>query len=288
MGRRSPLFAVPAFVIYTALLIVPIAIAFYFSFTDWNGIVTNRMNWIGARNFEAMLRDDRLWNAVKVTLTIVVSVTLAVNALGLAFALLLNKAGKLTNVLRSVFFVPFILSTVAVSFIWITILSYTGVLNTVLASIGLESLQTDYIGNTNRAIISLIVIETWKTMGFNMVILLAALQTVPEELYEACTIDGGGRWSKFRNVTLPLIVPGLTISVLMTVMSEMRQFDLVKVITDGGPGTSTETVTYNIITQAFGNNMLGYASAIALVLFIVIIGVSILQIALSRRMEVER
>ena len=119
-----------------------------------------------------------------------------------------------------------------------------------------------------------------------MVLYLASLQTVPEELYEACTVDGGSRWQKFRYITLPMIVPGITISVIMSIMTEMKQYDIVKVITNGGPGYSTETVTYNIVTQAFGNNMLGYSSAIAVFLFVVIAVISVIQIKASNRMEV--
>lgn len=287
MEKRSILFVVPAFVIYTVLLIIPIVAAFFLSLTNWNGVFISNIHYIGFQNFIDMLKDDRLFHALKVTLTIVFVVTISVNVLGLFFAMLLNKAGKVTNVFRSVFFIPYVISTVAVSFIWISILSYTGILNYLLGVIGLESLQTDYIGIGTNAIRSISAIEIWKTLGFNMVIYLAALQTIPAELYEACEIDGGNLWNKFRHITLPMIIPGITISVLLSIMTEMKQYDLVKVITNGGPGTSTETISYNIITQAFGNNMLGYSSAIALVLFVVIVAVSIIQIKISQKLEVE-
>ena len=119
-----------------------------------------------------------------------------------------------------------------------------------------------------------------------MIFYLSALEKVPGELYEACIVDGGTRWQQFRYVTLPMIVPGITISVIMSVMTEMKQYDIVKVITNGGPGYSTETITYNIVTQAFGNNMLGYSSAIAVFLFVIIAAISVLQIQLSKKMEV--
>lgn len=287
MRKKSMLFAAPAFIIYTALLIIPILVAFFLSFTNWNGIASSSIKFVGINNFINLFKDARLLNAIKVTFTIAITVTIVVNILGLVFAILLNKAGKLTNIFRSIFFMPYVLSTVAVSFIWISILSYTGALNSILGAVGLASLQQDYIGNAKNAIRSICIIEIWKTVGFNMVIYLASLQTIPSELYEACTIDGGSIWDKFKNVTFPMIIPGITISVLMSIITEMRQFDLVKVITDGGPGNSTETIAYNIITQAFGNNMLGYSSAIALILFIITGTISILQINLSRRMEVE-
>ena len=200
-------------------------------------------------------------------------------------AILLNQAKKLTNVFRSIFFLPYVISTVAISFIWLSILSYTGVLNNLLTLVGLESMVNDFIGNTDNAIKSICIIEIWRTVGFHMVLYLASIQTVPQELYEACTVDGGSKWQQFIYVTLPMIIPGITVSVIMSVMTEMKQYDIIKIITNGGPGYSTETITYNIVTQAFGNNMLGYSSALAVFLFVVIAAISIIQLKISSKFE---
>ncbi len=283
MRKKSIIFILPALFIYTFLMIIPILGAFGLSFTDWNGL-SAEYNFTGLRNYIEMFRDDRLRNAIVVTLKITVIVSISVNVLGLFIACLLNRAKKLTNVLRSVFFLPYVISTVAISFIWLSILSYTGVFNNILDLIGFGDLVTDYIGNAKNAVRSICVIEIWRMLGFHMVLYLASIQTVPEELYEACTVDGGSKWQKFRYVTLPMIVPGITISVIMSVMTEMKQYDIVKVITNGGPGYSTETITYNIVTQAFGNNMLGYSSAIAVFLFVVIAAISVLQLKLADRL----
>lgn len=285
MKKRSKLFIVPAFIIYTVLMIIPIIGAFGLSFTDWNGISAD-YDFVGIQNYLSMLSDARLGNAVAVTLKITVTVVLVVNILGLFIAILLSQAGKLTNIFRSVFFLPYVLSTVAISFIWLAILSYTGVLNSLLEIVGLGDLINDYIGNAPNAIKSICIIEIWRTLGFHMVLYLASIQTVPRDLYEACIVDGGNKWQQFRYVTLPMIVPGITISVIMSIMTEMKQYDIVKVITNGGPGYSTETITYNIVTQAFGNNMLGYSSAIAVFLFVIIAAISVLQIQLSKKLEV--
>ncbi len=285
MRKRSKLFLLPAFVIYTVLLILPILGAFYLSFTDWNGISPG-YHIVGLKNYMDMLRDMRLRNAIGITLAITLTVSISVNVLGLFIASLVNQAGKWVNAIRSVFFLPYVISTVAISFIWLSILSYTGVLNRILEMAGLGNLAADYIGNASNAVKSICVIEIWRTLGFHMVLYLASIQTVPEELYEACTMDGGNRWQKFRYVTLPMIVPGITISVIMSIMTEMKQYDIVKVITNGGPGYSTETITFNIVTQAFGNNMLGYSSAIAVFLFVVIAAITILQLKVRSRMEV--
>lgn len=275
--KRSKLFIIPAFLIYTFLMIIPILGAFGLSFTDWNGI-SDSYHFVGLKNYSSMFTDSRLHNAIGITLKITITVSLAVNVLGLFIACLLNRTKKIVNALRSVFFLPYVISTVAISFIWLSILSYTGVLNSVLNLIGLGDFAADYIGNTRNAVKSICVIEIWRTLGFHMVLYLASIQTVPEELYEACTMDGGSRWQKFRYITLPMIIPGITISVIMSIMTEMKQYDIVKIITNGGPGYSTETITYNIVTQAFGNNMLGYSSSIAVFLFLVIAAISIVQL----------
>ncbi|MGN0413096.1 MAG: carbohydrate ABC transporter permease [Lachnospiraceae bacterium] len=285
MRKKSILFVLPAFVIYTFLMIIPIIGAFYLSLTDWNGI-SQAYHVVGMKNYIDMLSDARLRNAIMVTLKITLTVSISVNVLGLFVACLLNRAGKMINALRSIFFLPYVISTVAISFIWLSILSYTGVLNTILNALGMSSVIADYVGNAKNAIKSICVIEIWRTLGFHMVLYLASIQTVPEELYEACTMDGGTGWQKFRYVTLPMIVPGITISIIMSIMTEMKQYDVVKVITNGGPGYSTETVTYNIVTQAFGNNMLGYSSAIAVFLFAIIAIITIIQLKVSKKMEV--
>lgn len=285
MKKKSKWFFVPALLIYTVLMIIPIIGAFLLSFTDWNGITAN-YNIVGFKNYINMFQDDRFRHAVVVTVTITIIVCVVVNVLGLLIACLLNRAGKMTNALRCVFFLPYVISTVAISFIWLSILSYTGVLNSILEAIGFGNIIADYIGNSQNAIKSICIVEIWRILGFHMVIYLASIQTVPEELYEAATMDGATRWKKFTYVTLPMIVPGITISVIMSIMTEMKQYDIVKVITNGGPGYSTETLTYNIVTQAFGNNMLGYSSAIAVFLFVVIAVISIIQLKISNRLEV--
>jgi len=280
-------FVTPALVVYVVMLIIPIAIAFGFSFTNWNGVAVTPPKFIGFDNYGALLSDVRLKEAVGNTVLITVVVVLSVNVIGLGLALLLNRAGRMITLSRSVFFAPYVLSTVAISFIWLSILSYTGVLNSFLISIGLEQFTSDFIGTKAAALRSICLVEIWRTLGFHMVIYLAALQTVPQDLYEACTVDGGSGWHKFRYVTLPLIVPGITISFLMSIINELRMYDSVKVLTDGGPGYATETITYNIVTQAFGTNMLGYSCAIAVCLFAVIATIAVIQIRISKTREVE-
>lgn len=278
-------FALPAFIIYTVLLIIPILMAFGFSFIKWNGIGT--MKFVGLKNYINMSADKRLGNAVGNTMLIAASVVVLVNLLGLLLAILINKPSMRNNLFRTVFFIPFVLSAVAISFVWKSILSYNGVLNGILNSLGMQGLAGNWLGKKENALICVIAVELWRTLGYHMMLYLAALQTVPQELYEACTIDGGNAWNRFRNVTLPLIVPGMSVSVLMSIINELRVYDVVKILTDGGPGYDTETIVYNIVAQGFANNMVGYSSAIAVVLFLVIGAISVFVVSKAGRMEVE-
>ncbi|MDD3338784.1 MAG: sugar ABC transporter permease [Lachnospiraceae bacterium] len=278
-------FAAPAFVIYTVLLVIPILMAFYFSLNKWNGF--NEMTFIGLNNYLNVFKDSRLGNAVGNTAVISIVVVLVVNVLGLGLAMLVNKASAKSNIFRTVFFIPFVLSTVAISFVWKSILSYNGVLNSMLTALGQSGLVGNWLGKQGPAIVCIILVEIWRTLGYHMMLYLAALQTVPQELYEACTVDGGNRWDKFRNVTLPLIIPGMSVSILMSIINELRMYDVVKIMTDGGPGYDTETVVYNIVSQGFSNNMVGYSSAISVVLFLVIGAISIFIVTKMSGKEVE-
>jgi ABC-type sugar transport system permease subunit len=284
--KVSILFALPAGLIYTALLVIPIILALFISFTKWNGF--SAIQFIGLDNYSRVFSDKRLGGAIINTLVISLVFVTAVNVLGLLFALAVNRPGSRSNFFRAAFFCPFVLSSVAVSFVWKSILSYTGVLNTVLQSVGLEGMIGNYFGSRNSALICICVVEIWRGLGYYMVIYLAALQTVPAELYEACTVDGGSAWQKFTSVTLPMIIPGATVSILMSVINILRVYDTVKVLTDGGPGYDTETVVYNIVAQGFSNNLLGYSSAIAVVLFLVIGGITVGITQVSNALEAER
>lgn len=284
-NKMSIGFAVPAFVIYTVLLVIPILMAFYFSLNKWNGF--NAMEFLGLENYFNVFKDARLGNAVKNTAVISVVVVILVNVLGLFLAMLVNTASAKSNIFRIVFFIPFVLSTVAISFVWKSILSYNGVLNGMLEALGQSELIGNWLGKQGPAIVCIIIVEIWRTLGYHMMLYLAALQTVPQELYEACTVDGGNRWKKFRNVTLPLIIPGMSVSLLMSIINELRMYDVVKIMTDGGPGYDTETVVYNIVSQGFSNNMVGYSSAISVVLFLAIGAISIFIVRAMNKKEVE-
>lgn len=287
MGKKEVSFgfALPAFFIYTALLVIPVIMAFYFSLTKWNGF--GKMEFIGLKNYFNVFKDIRFFHAVENTLIISIASVVFVNVFGLFLAIQVNRLSLRNNIFRTIFFIPFVLSPVAVSFVWKSILSYTGLLNGILETIGGYGWIGNWLGEKEGAVVCIIIVEIWRILGYHMMLYLAALQTVPEELYEACTVDGGNAWKKFWNVTLPLIVPGASVSILMSVINELRVYDTVKILTDGGPGYDTETIVYNIVAQGFTNNMVGYSSAISVVLFVVIGLISVFIMHVMRKREAE-
>ena len=282
-NKVSATYLLPAGVIYTVLLIIPIIYAFALSFVKWDGIGT--MKFIGFDNYIRLFKDSRISNAAVNTIILATVNVVLVNVLALLLALMLNKTSKRTSVFRVIYFLPYVLSGVAISLIWKGILSYTGVLNSVFNALGLEKLVGYYFSSRWPAMAFISVVEIWHSLGYYMIIYLAALQTVPEELYEACTIDGGTSFQKFRYITLPMIIPGATVSLLMSIISQLRIYDTVKVMTDGGPGYDTETIVYSIVSYGFGKSQMGYASAIAVVLFFAIGIMTILTKRLGRQME---
>lgn len=294
-GRRrgylnpSFAFAMPGTLVYSLLLMLPILFAFASSFTNWNGLTINLENlrFIGIDNYSRMMEDTALKTAVGVTLFITVVVVLAVNILGLGLAVILKNSGRMTNIIRTVFFLPYILSSIAVSFIWMAIISYTGIINSFLISIGLDDFIINFSATKWSSIFWICVVEIWRSIGFYMTIYLAALQGVPQELYEACVMDGSGKWSRFIHITLPMIVPQITVAFLLSVINELRIYDVIFVLTGGGPGTSTQSITYNILTQSFVNWRSGYASAMAVALCVVITIIAAVSMKISKKLEVD-
>ncbi|WP_246358482.1 carbohydrate ABC transporter permease [Paenibacillus phytorum] len=236
-------------------------------------------------NYTDLMKDSLFGHAIIVTCMIALIVTLASNVLGLLSALLVNFKGWIYNTARTVFFTPQVLSPVIVGFIWSIILTNDGVLNKLLGYIGLSG--TSWLANTNIVVYSIIAVIVWQSMGFCTVIFLAMLQSIPSDLYEASIIDGCNRWKKFKHITFPLLAPGITINTVMLLISSFKVFDQVVVLTNGGPGTTTETISLKIINMGFVENQMGYASSMAVVLFLLIGSISVFVVSILKRREVE-
>jgi ABC-type sugar transport system permease subunit len=191
----------------------------------------------------------------------------------------------MTNFYRSVFFFPLLMSSVAVGFIWKSILSYNGLFNNLLEHFGNERIE--FLGNPNYAVLTITFLAVWQSTGFVIVIYLAGLQTIPGELFDAANIDGASKWQQFRNVTFPLLAPAFTTSIVFNFTGMMREYDRVAVLTSGGPAGSTETIAYHVVRVGFSANRLSYASSLA-VYMLIVVGVLAVSMTIYLRKREER
>ena len=274
------LFLSPTLVIFTVFIAFPIIFSFYLSFHEWNMFGGERQ-YIGLQNYGAIIGDPEFWRVFRTTVIYTVG-TVPVNMmLALWVAFILNKriAGK--KFLRAAFFTPVIVSSVAAAVIWRWVFDPNlGLLNFGLDAIGLPTVN--WINNATAAMIALMIVGVWKTFGVNMILFSAGLSGIPDHYYEAAEIDGAGGWHKFYNITLPLLSPTTLFILVLSIIGSFQVFDLVYVLTFGGPLGSTKVLVYYLYEHAFKFFNMGYASAVAYVLFAVLFILTLLQIRFFR------
>jgi raffinose/stachyose/melibiose transport system permease protein len=281
------LFLLPALIIFTAFVIYPILGSLYYSLTSWDGLEPS-LHFVGLANFQQLLNDSTVFTDLSNTLIFAAGVMVLQNGIALLLALILDEFLRRLSFLRVLFLIPAMLSGLAIGYTWSYI--YTpafGFLNSFLSTIGLAGWQQDWLGNPHLVLSSLIFTNSWEFAGFSMVIFLAGLQAVPIELYEAANIDGTTGWQRFRWITFPLIAPSVTINVVLTMIGSMKVFDLIFVMTNGGPGDASESLVLRIYREAFTLNHFGYATAIGIVLSLFILALSVINLRFLRKREVE-
>ncbi|GAA3981081.1 sugar ABC transporter permease [Actinomadura viridis] len=283
--RRAPVwFLVPALGLYAFVVLLPSAQGAMFAFTDWDGLSPTR-DFAGLGNFREMLEDPAARGALRQTLIIAVAVTVVQNAVGLLLALGVHSTIKSRNVLRVFLFAPAVMTPVVTAALWKYMLAPEGALNGLIAAVGPDSWQRNWLGDPTLALCSVIGVIVWQFAGYSMVIFLAGLQSIPREVYEAASVDGASGWSRFRHVVLPLLAPATTINLMLSIIGGLKLFDQVWVMTGGGPGTSTETLSTLIYKNAFQFNEYAYSVALAIVLTVFVAIFSSGQYGLLRRQE---
>jgi len=280
-------FLLPAIVLYTAFVIAPTLSSAYLSFTSWDG-VSDKIRFIGFDNFAEIWNSERVHNALKNTLLLTVVLVVLENIVAIALAMLVDQVRWARNLFRSVFYFPVLISGIVMGFVWTIILNYNfGVLNQMLEMAGLGSLKADWLGDPKFAMLSIVLSTVWKQAGYYMIIYLAGLQGIPQDLTEAAAIDGAGRWQQFRSITFPLLAGSLTVCSVLSMISSLKIFDQIAVMTDGGPGFETETLTYIVYKVGFGELRQGFGTAMAMVLFLIILVITVIQVKVLRRREVQ-
>jgi len=279
-------FGGPGTAVYACFVLAPILISLGYSLTNYNPF-RGETDFVGLANYRVLLTDEEFLTSLRVTSVLTAIVVIVPNVLGLAIAVLLDRKGWLFASLRTVFFVPVVLSSVVVSVIWTRLLDNDGLVNQTLRAAGVAD-PPAWLSDPDYALYSLGGILSWQMLGFCVVIYLAGLQNVPSELLEAAAIDGAGPVRRFWRVTWPLLAPALTINTVILLISAFKIFDHVQIITRGGPGTgTTATIAYNVLQTGFVANRQGFASAMAILMLVIIAALSGVALKLLQRREVE-
>lgn len=284
-GRRvNWWFIVPALVAYAFVVLVPSARGLGYSFTDWNGI-RPVLQWVGFDNYIAAFNDQAARDSLLNTAFFAIVVTILQNAIGLLLALGVNSIIKSRYVLRVLLFAPAVLTPVVTSYVWKFLYAPEGPINGLLGSVGLSGLQQDWLGNPDVARWSIVAVIVWQNAGYSMVIFLAGLQGIPEDVYEAAAIDGAGSTRTFWSITRPLLAPAITINLMLSIIGGLKLFDQVQVLTGGGPGTATATMSTTIVKVGSLYGEYAYSLALAVLLSIGVAIVSGIQYRLLSRQE---
>ncbi len=257
------IFLAPALILLGAFLLWPIAYLFYLSFTTGSFTLAG-IQWVGLRNYLRLVLDPDFWQVLGNTLYFTIATVIPSLLIPLGLAVLLNQSITLRGFLRTAYFIPSITSLVAVGLGFRWLFQTEGPVNALLNSLGFEPIP--WLGSTTWAMPVLILLSSWKQLGFNMVVFLAGLQTIPQSRYEAAELDGANSWQTFRYITLPGLRPTLTFATITTAIFTLRSFEQVYIITGGGPLNSTNLLVYYIYEQAFALFDFGYAAAAATVL----------------------
>lgn len=274
-------FLLPNFIGFAVLTLVPVVLLFYYAFTSWN--VFGGAEWTGLANFRQLWHDASFWTAFKNTFYYTVfHIPLTLGA-ALGLAMLLNRRMRGVAFFRTVAFFPYVTSIVALAQVWNLLFSPSfGPINEVLRWIGVSH-PPGWTTSGNWSMPAVIIVGTWREMGYYMLLFLAGLQTIPTQLYEAATVDGANAWQRFRNVTLPGLRPTTFFVTVVLTIGSFKVFDLILVMTNGGPGQSTLVLSQYIYQKGFEQNQFGYASAISIVLFAVCLAVTAVQFLVNRQ-----
>ncbi len=274
----------PAVVLLVTFVIVPIALTFALAFTDAKLVSPEPIHLIGFDNFTRIFADATFWKSLRNTIVFAIFVVPLQAGLALGLALLINVKVRGVNFFRTVYFLPVVTSMVVVAMLWTFLYQPNGLINSLLAKIGING--PDWLGNTHTALAAIIFMSIWQNVGFHMVIWLSGLQTISPSLYEASALDGATAWQNFRWVTWPGLKQTRTFILITITIAALALFTQINIMTQGGPLDSTSTVVYQAVRTGFAQQQTGYASAISLIFFILVLAVSLVQRFLTRDKEI--
>ncbi len=283
--RAGYLFLLPAFVLYALFMIYPFFQAIYLSLTDWNGAEPVK-NFVGLENYRALWSDDLLWAALRHNLIWVTIGTIGPLAAGFLLAVLLSSRPKGFTLFRTAYFLPQVLSPVVIGLVWGWVYNpLFGILNVGLDRIGLEDWSRGWLGDPTWALYAVLVASMWAEVGFVFVIFLAGLQNVSRDLLEAATLDGANGWRRFWDITVPQMANVVTVVAALLLIGGFSAFDIIFVMTGGGPANATDVIATYAYTEAFTQNNVGYATTLTMVMTAITLVASVVFIRFRERGE---
>ena len=279
--RTFLLITIPILALFVCFNTVPLIQGVIYSFTNFKGF--GSFDWVGLRNYIDLFQDPRVGNSYLFTFKLAIVATIVVNVISLILALGLNSHIKFKSFLRGAYFIPNVLGALVVGYIFSYFFTY--ILPAMGEMIGSEALSSSMLSNRNTAWIAIVIVCAWQAIAMNTIIYISGLQTVPEDVYEAGSLDGAKGWKKFWHLTFPLIIPFFTINMVLCVKNFLMVFDQIMALTKGGPAQSTESISYLIYNNGISGGQFGFQSANAVIFFIVIVAISAAQMLISGRKE---
>ena len=276
-------FILPNFIGFALFTLGPVVFSFILSFMKWDGFT--EMTFAGLKNFQKIFGDKKFLESLGHTFYFAFFTVLFSMTAALALALLLNRKVKFVNFFRSPIFFPYVASVVAISCVWKAMfMENGGVINSALQMIGFaEDMLPGWIASTKWAMPAVIIVSVWRNMGYFMIIYLAALQDIPTSLYEAAEIDGASKWQQFVRITFPMLTPSHFFVFMMLTINSFKTFDMIFLMTEGGPGTATQLLSMYIYNKAFISWDYGVTSAASMILFLIVATITVLQFRVEKK-----
>ncbi len=276
------LFLLPAILIFSLYMVTPIPLSAYYSLFEWEGF--GEKVFLGLSNWSELIRDQVFQQALGNNLKLVILSMLGQLPIALLLAVFLSQKTRLTDFLKTVYFIPLLVSSVAVATLWSNIYNPNfGLLNMFFQALGFENLFIDYLGSPHLALYSVVVAINWRYIPFYMILFIAAINNIPENLYEAAEVDGASGFKKFFHITLPLLRPTIINAGVLSLVGSLKFFDIVYVLTGGGPSHASELMATYMYKSAFNDFRMGYGSTIALALFIIAFSLSLIFMRITKK-----
>ncbi len=279
------LFVLPLVFIFTTVVIIPFIIGIGYSFVSWDGMPLNEKTFVGFENYARLFGDTRFLSSALHTVLFTIFSVLLINAFGLTFALAFTGKLKVKNVGRTMLFMPYLIGGLILGYIWKFI--FTDVFKSIGEMTGLTKIFFSWLLDPKYALFGMIIVTTWQMAGYIMIIYINGIQAMPEDVLEAAKVDGAGFWQTLKSIKFPLLMPSFTICLFLTLSNCFKMFDVNFSLTGGGPNNATEMMAMNIYNEIFSLSNYGYGQAKAILFFIAVAVITLIQVSITKKREVE-